>query len=500
MSRRPLHPLLFAALPALSLFQTHFAEVTWASFAIALAIVEGVALGVWGLVRLALLREAHRAALFVSPLILFASFCVSDGPRWWTVFRSGFELQLLAPLFVLPAVGLVLLAAFLGRARRDLRPVTAALNFGGVATVGILCARLLAAQLSAQASAPIATLAPDPRPPEPAPHGDAPNVYVIISDAHARPDLLQSLYGADTAPFLAGLQRHGFHVVEGSRSNYDCTSLSVPATLAMDYLRVAQVNVHRLAEVPAAARFLKDRGYTFVALENLHYAGLSSADVVLRPAETRNDFHRQLFSAFFSEATFDQHERRRALFVFDELERLAGTRRPQFVVAHLMSPHDPYVFDRKGNEVATQPNRPRREAVLAYAEQAEFIDARLLKTIEVILAKEAVSPVIVLVSDHGPWLYYQRDAPHSSFLLDHFANLIAVRLPGGERDCLWDGMSLVNVLRSVFHCQFGADLPRLPDRQLAKEGDDLVDVTDEIGSAADWKRHERLLGMEGFPE
>ncbi|HEY3452057.1 MAG TPA: sulfatase-like hydrolase/transferase [Myxococcales bacterium] len=505
LSQRPVHPLLFAALPVLSLMLANFDEVAWDVALGALALAEALGAATWMLVRAALVRERHRAALLATLLVL-SLLSVSRARLLEEALLSYGGATTFRLAVTLWGLAVLLLALVLRRTRRDLRLATGAANFAGLAVVGLLCVRLAGAQGAARqggwAGAPPGSRAEGAAPPA----GEAaPSVYLLIPDAHGRHDLLSSNYGVDSTAFLAGLRARGFRIVEGSRSNYDRTSYSIPSLLGLDYLPAGYVpSIHSAPVVPAAARFLKDRGYVFVGVQTLPEVDLRLVDVLVRRPAWSGDFHDELFGAFLSlRQTWEERQRERIRFAFEALAQVAGTRPRQFVVAHVKAPHEPYVFLHDGSEAPAEPPSRRSESVRGYAEQVQYVDRLILEAIDVILAKERIPPVIVLVGDHGPWEYYAGDSNqglNGSFLLDHFSNLVAVRLPKGGPDCLWDGMTLVNVLRSVLRCQFQAPLEPLPDRSfitsITSDEAPALDVTDQTGTPEDWARYARLHELD----
>jgi hypothetical protein len=82
---------------------------------------------------------------------------------------------------------------------------------------------------------------------------------------------------------------------------------------------------------------------------------------------------------------------------------------PKFVFAHLVVPHQPFVFGpngesfvipekvHKGNTYYTN-----RDYQLGYANQVAFISDRIAQVVESILEKSSIPPIIIIQGDHGP--------------------------------------------------------------------------------------------------
>jgi hypothetical protein len=314
-----------------------------------------------------------------------------------------------------------------------------------------------------------------------------PNIYHIVLDSYPGSEILQKYYHHDNTAFLEALRELGFFVAKDARTNYIQSMLSLGSTLNVSYLDEVLTDVRRdswnrrplkeLLEQNAVRRFLAPLGYRFVAF-GTGYEGteLRAAEEYLSSRPAFSEFENMLF-VWTPIATLVglikpgwQHRvhRERILFTFDRLERLArAPGPPRFVFAHLVTPHPPYVFDRKGKErrdpgpygLADGCVYIDRSSLSQYrsgfAEQVAFVEQRTLAMVRTILRDSAVPPVIVLQSDHGP-----RSIPDQDEAL---RILNALWLPG-EQEGLRAGMSPVNNFRMVLSHLFGARLPLLPDR------------------------------------
>ena len=90
-------------------------------------------------------------------------------------------------------------------------------------------------------------------------------------------------------------------------------------------------------------------------------------------------------------------------YALDTLDGLPGQAGPKFVLAHVLLPHPPYIFDRDGRYIA-----PDEAATLATADawhrQLDYTNSRLRTFLEGLLAlPEDRQPIIILQADEGPW-------------------------------------------------------------------------------------------------
>jgi hypothetical protein len=145
------------------------------------------------------------------------------------------------------------------------------------------------------------------------------------------------------------------------------------------------------------------------------------------------------------------------------LELLAAERssRPKFVLAHLMSPHPPYVFASDGQPREAMPCFQEEcslfdggqrygtdEQLAAAQEQVAYLDGQVANTVANVLADSARPPVVIVMSDHG----------HRHDIDDHaegLRNLFMAYTPGHE-NLFPDDVTPVNVLNRILGSYVGA--------------------------------------------
>jgi hypothetical protein len=161
----------------------------------------------------------------------------------------------------------------------------------------------------------------------------------------------------------------------------------------------------------------------------------------------------------------------RQLFLLDQLPKIPSIEGPTFSFVHILIPHVPYVFGPNG-EILTDPGyfsggkaQPVNEEYRkkGYTGQIEFINARMLEILEILIEESDVPPIIVLQADTG--------AGRGS----EFKILNAYYLPGDGYDFLYPTISPVNTFRLIFDKYFGTSLGLLPDYSIGGVSqDDLV--------------------------
>jgi hypothetical protein len=491
---RLLYPLVFALWPPLSFYAhniDHFRlDVLWLPLLVSL----GVAAILQGLV-LATVRQPSLAAFktFGFLCLLFAGGRVCLALRGTPLPGTSMDVGVL----VAGATLLLALLALAARPPRGFDRLPAALALFCVALVAqptwtIVAVELARARLTLHRTAAI----------EPARAvATFPHIFYLVLDGYAREDVLRDLYGHDNRPFLDGLRSRGCYVASSAVANYPQTALSLASSLNLDYLDEWVAGLppgssdrHVLSEAIGRSRLveaLRASGYTFVAFSSGYgVAEARSADRFesLADSEAPLEFWRgflastpvpDLVSLPALVAAGEELHRRGVLYTFDRLGPLARFPGPLFVLAHVIAPHPPFVFDARGR----LPPGPRASFTLsdgeawrannrkvgedyrrAYVAQLQFVNSRTLEAVGAIQA-EASRPVVILVQgDHGPGSELDRDSAERTNLRERLAILSAYCFPDGDFAGLYAGISPVNSFRVVLNRYLGRQVPLLPDR------------------------------------
>jgi hypothetical protein len=451
----------------------------------------------WVLKRL--LKDAARASLLLSlGLVLFYSYghvynyLEQAQPLGLMLGRHRY----LAPLWLLLlAVG----AWWILRSVKNPAAVTRVLTTSAIVLLLLPLVQITSASVTSYfARQSLPEVAPAGRlTPEDPEH--LPDIYLIILDKYARHDVLQASYAFDNRPFLAELERLGFFVAECSQSNYDHTETSLASELNYDFIenlvKVAPQNPDHsllwpLIKQSAVRQQLAELGYQLVAFETGYpWSEIKDADVYLRPLHGSSILAQMRpFEAMLIKTTAlslladsqallaqtaawdaDYLHYNRQLFLLSELEQLPKMTPPKFVYAHVLVPHEPFVFKADGglqtdsafySEGWGLPIDDQHDQE-GYRNQVTFINRRLIPILETILRESQTPPIILLQSDHGV-------APNRN------ANLGAYYLPGDGKDALYSQITSVNTFRVVFNAYFDGQYPLLPDRAYESSSQGLL--------------------------
>ena len=318
-----------------------------------------------------------------------------------------------------------------------------------------------------------------------------PNIYYLILDAYGRSDSIQDLYHYDNQPFLEALKQRGFYIADDSYTNYTQTIYSIPASLNFNYMQPpgkgmrGQIYFSSLFRDNEIMKALRNCGYQTISIESgFFYTDHLDVDVYLERVIGFNEFESLLMAnspvdVLADELKLEPSEfsaaahRQRVLYSFEMLETLQSSLSPIFVLAHILSPHPPFLFDAKGEPV--NPTSPyyigdgddflgtRSEYITGYRKQVQFVNQKVIEAIDTILANSVTPPIIIIQGDHGPGSHLVWDNPSKTCLWERTPILNAYYLPGDGEGSLYPSISPVNTFRLVLDAYFGADLPFLPD-------------------------------------
>ena len=207
----------------------------------------------------------------------------------------------------------------------------------------------------------------------PADAASQPDVYVLLLDGHARPDVLRRVFDHDESGFVTALEDRGFDVATQSRTNYALTVQVMASMFNMRPLdQIAEVRplLDRTASRPAGSIIrtaindgpvldrLREQGYELIALASSYEEpALRSVDRWIDTGELNefevNMFRRTILRPILPVVAPDwvsSSYRSRVENEFRTLAEIAAERgsRPKFVFGHLPSPHAPWVYNADG--------------------------------------------------------------------------------------------------------------------------------------------------------
>lgn len=525
--RFPIHPFFLAAFPVFALYYHNASEIMPWVFVKPLIASLILASLIFGAAKL-LLKDWHKAGLFTAFAVMvifshghihsilayrFENLFAQGQYKFFGFLSLGIDDILVSAWVILG----VLLLILLWRTKRNLIPTTKFLNFVSIFLFAVptvtsafykianVKPRVLQ-DLDSQLGEEIVLNKEEGSP--------TPDIYYIILDRYAGNSTLKDLYGFDNREFFNFLRGKGFYVADRSTMNYPRTLTSLAASLNMEYINFLsgiagentsdQTFAYPLVDKHKVGELLKSQGYRYLHLgswfEPTKVSTLADQNFIM------GDLYLGLdgFSSEFLETTlfapmirwvtareksfeFDSQHRSRILYQFDRLAEIPPLEGPKFVFAHILIPHDPYVFGVGCEEIDS-----RQLTVQNYLNQLSCANQKAAKLIDTILKESEKPPVIIIQADEGPYnMKYPMPPGKFNFkeasnetLNERFPILNALYLPGVNTSDLYPTMTPVNTFRFIFNKYFGANLDILPDKNYVYEDGDhffkFIDVTDRI--------------------
>lgn len=351
---------------------------------------------------------------------------------------------------------------------------------------------------------------------------EKPNIYYLLFDRYANSSTLQKIYDYDNSSLLNFLGEQGFVTRQNAYANYPFTMMSASSTLAMDYHAKIGAQFKNdakgfqtafpyrtIIDNPPIAQALKQNGYNYNQVSSWwdFTRNIPSADSeptksfevrLLGKSYWLTDLQRDIFgkSILFpllqhgihvdnltvAQYQTDRNPTQNFNAQMAAVKRIAqnsgGQAVPQFTFAHILSPHDPYIFDAQGRTPTYDSNRTDNgiDEYTKYTNQLTYLNTRIKDLVSTIRAKDPTA-VIVIQADEGPYPKQFRGTLTAEHYYDpinlplenmkqKFGVLASYYMPGVKSDTIAKNVTAnVNAFRFVLDQYLGYELPMLPDCQ-----------------------------------
>jgi len=323
-------------------------------------------------------------------------------------------------------------------------------------------------------------------------HESLPNIYYIILDTYASFDVLKNYFDYDNNDFEKYLESKDFFVARKSRCNYPITILSLSSSLNMEYHPYEQKSYSEYSkkylfktQLSKFALTLLNLGYTYIPIGHNFFSRpfCKNDKVIMSSGYHQSDFLwlNQLLLTSFEPIVRHWHflplkaAYFNTLFEFKLLENSINYLGSKFVFAHILCPHDPFVFHKDGRyaeNIELQINKLSKKDFdnlkkKQFVEQLEFVTTKAKSAIDHILSNDS-NAIIILQSDHGVWLNGQDSTSkelslNKDFLAQRMPILNAYYVPAKTKELLYDSISPVNSFRVILKSVFNTNDSLLPD-------------------------------------
>jgi len=489
------HPFLFSLFPILFIFQYNIHEVPSQDIFLPLFISFIVVLGLWIILRFFI--GGKKAGLITSLVVML--FIIYSNLHTF-ILNTDSEFSFLGRTMILGVVFLTLLIVgivYLVKTKRIFDNFNSITNVVALSLIGFLVVSISVYYIENPVDAST-TYFLNELPSSVNNISGKPDIYYFIFDEYSGNITLEKDFNYDNSDFLNELRKRGFHIPDVSYSNYPNSTESIASTLNMGYLDILTEILGKdskdmrlpteIKDNSLAMNFLKLHDYKIISF----YGGLDAAGTSKLVSEKlcslmgiNNDLRTKVILTYLPITYLNNdlihgHHREKIECIFSTLPNIKGSEEePVFVMAHLMFPHHPYIYDSEGNPVEAEKEWKDKEA---YLEQLQYANTKILEVVDKTLENSTREPVIIIMSDHGfrPGIDWKN--PSDENYRAGFNNLGAYYLPN-QMDDLPETISGANVFRIVFNSYLGTEYEMLEDKHFWFDPDMpfiYTDVADKI--------------------
>jgi len=487
-----IHPILFAIFPVLFFYSHNIEILSLQGILIPILVILLSAFSLWLALRF-ILKNGRKAGLIVSLfMILFLLF-----GHILKLFRQNLPPEALAKIFqvssgymaqiLLLAVSLVLLGLvvyYLIRTKRKLDNATVLANVIGISLIAIVFMNIGIYNIEYYFFEENNKITSNLKPLS-INNQTLPDIYYIILDGYDNQIILKENFGYDNQKFINNLTERGFVVPSKyTYSNYPKTYQTLPSLLNMEYIdnlilhrgtdkQMTQI-LYKTIDNNAVIRNLNSIGYTTVNIAS-EFWGDRNIDIADENLCSNLIIDWILFDKlkettmlpalkFFYIPIQDAINESKRQITYCQLSELPKIKDmidgPVFVYVHFLLPHGAQLFDSNGPVKQYVPFNSKniQEQKQGYIGMLEFINKKILESIDELLTNTDNPPIIIIQSDHGERIV---DKARTNNVMGNFN---AFYVPDDMRALLSEPITPVNTFRIIFNSVFDSSYEILDDK------------------------------------
>lgn len=281
---------------------------------------------------------------------------------------------------------------------------------------------------------------------------DLPNVYYLVFDEYASNYQMENYYKYDNSAFSTALEEKGFCFSTESRNDCGNTTVVLTNILSLDYTTDEATfdgaAAQKLRDHAALYQEMRDMGYTVKGIGDTGWMGLPTDESSASVSKTvqgqtftqmmlQNTIAGPLMQTSYSEFA------KVIVHTIDQLQSPEITQnKNQFVVSYLSTPHQPFLFDENGQDVAAA-NYNNWDDDRYYVGQYQYITKQIQLIVDNIIENDPNS-IIYLASDHGA--RFKAGVPYNDII--RVLNTVYYK---GEDISEIQGLSGVNTWRAILN-------------------------------------------------
>ena len=506
-----IHPFLFAIFPGLFFYSHNIEILSLQGLLIPLLVITLFAFSLWLALRF-IFRNGRKAGLIVS---LFMILFLLPGHILDLVLENFpsedlTKILLGSALYLALAVTLVLLGLvvyYLIRTKRKLDNATLLANVIGISLIAIVFMNIGAYNIEYYFFEENNKITENLKPLS-INNQTLPDIYYILLDGYHNQIILKENYGYDNQKFINNLNERGFVVPSKyTHTNYPKTYQTIPSLLNMDYIDNLVLNrgsdkqmtqiLYKRIDNNAVMRNLNSIGYTTFNLDSgfwgTRHIDIADENLCSNLIIDWNLFEKlkattmlpvfKIIDIPLREAIIDS-KRQQTYCELSELPKIKDMiDGPVFVFAHFLLPHGFHVFDSNGPVKQYVPFKSKtfEGQKQGYIGQLEFINKKILESIDELLTKTDNPPIIIIQSDHGERIVNEARTGDERAIIE-MGNFNAFYVPDDMRDLLSEPITPVNTFRLIFNSVFNSSYEILDDKVFIswKEAKNWKNIEDVI--------------------
>lgn len=343
-----------------------------------------------------------------------------------------------------------------------------------------------------------------------------PNIYYLVFDRYTSATELKNNYHFDNSDMMDYLAGQGFVNRNPAYAPYPFTMSSISATLAMDYLPEFRQRFddqgwqsafpyRQILSDPPVVGVLRQNGYSYSHISSWWDFTRVGIKADSEPSKSfrfsllgweyyasdleRDIINRSLLAPWLQKGVtigsskvvkydLDRNPKQNFDSQLDALTKIAARpdkTNPQFVFAHILAPHPPYVFNADGRPPTydQEGNDNGVDERVKYINELRYLNQRIKGLVGLIRAQDP-DAVVILQADEGPYpkkfrgpmspkSFYDPAKLTNEELSQKMAILSSYLLPGDIKPTEPNSLTSVNIFRTVLNTYLGYDLPLLPE-------------------------------------
>jgi len=502
-----LHPILFSIFPIIFLYSQNNNILPFSGFVIPLFSSIFVTLLLLIAVRF-ILKNKTKSALIVS---LFVFLSLTFG-HYKNLLSNFGEIFVVTDIHVLILYGVLVIAGsiYFIKTKRKLDNTTVITNSMAVILVVMVLVNIGTYNFEKSFYDDFNSFTPNPNLAVSETHN--PDVYILVLDGYANQMVLQKFFGYDNQEFIDSLIEQGFFIPNKyTNSNYAPTDLSIPSILNMDYVnhlvsteaseKYKVEQLYKLMSDNTVMQNFKAIGYKTISLDSgwlgMRVMDIADEELCKNKNYTRIPYRLQQLTILPSlnlvlpnnsnQVPVDHVERQKVLCNFSELPYISEKfEEPVFVYWHILSPHQPWVFDSNGDPPLQKVSfllDDVKKRQTAYVNEMEFINKKVIESTEKLISESENEPIIIILSDHGAKILDNELTDDEKNIIK-YGNLMAFYLPNNVELLPYE-TTPVNTFRLIFNSYFNGDYEILENKVFERPGIEIIDWEKKVRNVFD---------------